>query len=272
MGELLSYGIAPHGFSIIEEISGEEKELFRPIREQMKILGKTLMQDKPDTIVILTPHGLRLKGYHAIYTTAYCRGSLSGFGQTVSLDYRCDVELANDILDALNERELPVVGCNYGALNGDMSNIPMDWGTLIPLWFCQSEIYQPEIVVIGPTRDVPLDQHVLIGEIIAATCLKSNKRIAVIASADQGHCHDENGPYGYHSASKNLDAQIMTCIEENCLKNLMDIEEALIANGKPDSIWQMLILEGILNIEPKKGKLLIYDVPTYFGMAVAIYD
>lgn len=272
MGQLLSYGIAPHGFSIIEEISGDEKEIFRVTRDNMKLFGRAIMKDKPDTIIVLTPHGLRLKGYNAVYTTFHCKGSLSANDQTVTLDYLCDRALAFDILEELEKQGLPVVGCNYGAMSGDLSNIPMDWGTLIPLWFCTDASYQPEIVVIGPTREMPLEKLVVMGEAIANVCLESSKKVSIIASADQGHCHDEKGPYGYHKASKVLDDYIMKAIKDNDLSRLMTIDEALILDGKPDSIWQMLILEGVLRVKPKKGRLLSYEVPTYFGMAVAVYE
>jgi len=55
MGNLVCGGIAPHGFSIIEEISGKECELFKPTRYAMDKLGKIIISHKPDTIVILTP-------------------------------------------------------------------------------------------------------------------------------------------------------------------------------------------------------------------------
>jgi len=262
--------VAPHGFSIIEEIAGTEKDLFKPTREAMTEMGKRLMEDKPDTIVVLTPHGLRLKGYNGIYTSNNCRGSLSQFEETVSLEYKCDLELSNEILEAVSQTTIPVVGCNYGALSGDLSNIEMDWGTLIPLWFCKSD-YQPEIVVIAPTREIPKEQLIEFGKTIGNVLNRSNKKIAVIASADQGHCHDENGPYGYHEASRILDDKIMEIVKVDDLKKLLYIEESLIDKGKPDSIWQMLILFGIIG-KSKKGLLLSYEVPTYFGMAVAIYE
>ncbi|MCH4887199.1 hypothetical protein EZV73_06435 [Acidaminobacter sp. JC074] len=262
--------VAPHGFSIIEEIAGPEKEMFKKTRDSMIEMGELIMKDRPDTIVVLTPHGLRLRGFNGIYTTAYCRGSLSQFDVSVSLDYKCDTDLSNEILDALDQTDIPVVGCNYGALSGEFSNIEMDWGTLIPLWFCTAD-YQPEIVVIAPTREIPKTQLIEMGKVMGNIFNRSKKKIAVIASADQGHCHDKDGPYGYHESSKILDEKVMALVVADDLEKLLYIEESLIEDAKPDSIWQMLILHGILG-DSKKGRLLSYEVPTYFGMAVAVYE
>lgn len=272
MEGLICGGIAPHGSSVIAEISGEEFELFKPTRDAMDKLGKEIMKNKPDTIIVLTPHGLRLGGYNAIYTSEYCRGKLSGNGQTVALEYKCDKNLANEILKSAIEENIPSVGCNFGALGGEESNIEMDWGTFIPLWFCNENCYKPQIVVIDPTRDIPRGELVKFGEIIGRICEKSGKKIALIVSADHGHCHNPEGPYGYNEASKEYDEKILSIIKDNNLKQLLDIDNNLVDNAKPDSLWQMLILYGALNIKPMYGKLYSYQVPTYFGMAVASYE
>lgn len=263
--------IMPHGFSIIEEIAGHEKELFKPTREATEKLGKAIMAKKPDTIIVLTPHGLRLKDYIAIYTCNYCRGSLSAGGATVSLEYECDTELAKQILKESEDANIPVVGCNFGALSGPASNIEMDWGTLIPLWYCTDDNHKPKIVVINPTRDIALNQLIRLGEIINETGNESSKRVALIASADQGHCHDEKGPYGYNSASKEYDELIRQIVKRDSLVELLDIDSTLIQHTMPDSLWQMLILYGAIKDTSLKRELLSYQAPTYFGMLVAGY-
>jgi len=96
---------------------------------------------------------------------------------------------------------------------------------LIPLWFCKSD-YQPEIVVIAPTREIPKEQLIEFGKTIGNVLNRSNKKIAVIASADQGHCHDESGPYGYHEASRILDDKIIEIVKADDLKKLLYIEES----------------------------------------------
>lgn len=272
MKGLICGGIAPHGFSIIEEISGDESELFKPTRDALGKLGKIVMKNKPDTIILLTPHGLRLDGYNAIYTSENCRGTLSGDGRSVKLEYKCDVELAKEIIRCAMESKIPTVGCNFGALSGEMSNIEMDWGTFIPLWFCRHNDYIPEIVVIGPSREIAIDDLVKLGEVIGKVSEKSDKKIALIASADQGHCHDKKGPYGFNKASKEYDNQISEIIKEDNLKKLLFMDMDLIQKAKPDSFWQMLILYGALKIKPMNGTLLSYQVPTYFGMTVSSYE
>jgi aromatic ring-opening dioxygenase LigB subunit len=266
-------GIAPHGYSIVGEIAGDEFELFKPTRDGMEELGRRLKKHNIDTVVILTPHGLRLQGYNAVYTSSYCSGFLSNKGNTVYAEFKCDQDLAKDILNRALDIDIPCVGANYGALSGQGSNVPMDWGTLIPMYFLGAkEEVKPEIVVIGPTREIPLGQLVELGKVIAKAAENSGKRVALIASADQAHAHDPNGIYGFDPAAKDYDDKILSLVKENHLEMVLGFDLEFVESAKPDSLWQMSILYGASTIVPLKGELISYQAPTYFGMLVACYE
>ena len=271
---MLSYaGIFPHGSSIIGEIAGPELKLYEPIRSGCEKLGERVKEIKPDTIIVITPHGLRLKGYNAVYTSEYCRGTLSDNGITVSADFKCDKEMAIEILENIEKNKIPVVGANFGALSGEESCIDMDWGTLIPLFFMGANSKsQPELVVIGPTREIPLTELVEMGKIIGNIAEKSSKKVVLIASADQAHAHDPNGIYGFSPKAKEYDEKIISIIKENRLEKLLEFNLDFVEDAKPDSLWQLLILYGASTVVPLKGELFSYQVPTYFGMLAAGFE
>jgi len=272
MGELCFAGMAPHGFSIIEEIAGKEVELFAPTRKAMIEFDRELVGSEPDSVIVLTPHGLRLKGFNSIYTTEYCRGSLSQFDSTVYLEYKCDRELATNLLESVEKTGIPVVGANYGTLSGPLSNIDMDWGTLIPLYYCDfDKEKKPELVVVTPTREVSYDLLITMGKTIGEEIKKSKKRIAVIASADQAHAHDLDGFYGFSALAKVFDELIIDILKRDALEELKHIDDNIVEAAMPDSLWQMLILYGIFQIFPKSCSFINYQVPTYFGMTVATF-
>jgi aromatic ring-opening dioxygenase LigB subunit len=158
-------------------------------------------------------------------------------------------------------------------MSGEGSDVPMDWGALIPLWYMGArDSVKPRIVVIGPTREIPLSQLVELGRVIAEAADKSGKRIALIASADQAHAHDPDGIYGYDRAAEEYDRDIVSIVRDNRLERLLDFDLDFVERAKPDSLWQMLILYGASLVVPMKGSLISYDVPTYFGMLVASYE
>jgi hypothetical protein len=81
---------------------------------------------KPDTIIVLTPHGLRVRGNICIYVSENCTGSLSDNGNTVYADFKCDVPLAEKIYAKAKKKDIQIVAVNYGTASGEYSNIELD--------------------------------------------------------------------------------------------------------------------------------------------------
>ena len=265
--------IAPHGSSIIDELAGSEKEMFQPTRTAMEKLGQKMKSFNPDTIIVLTPHGLRVRENACIYISENCRGSLSDNGNTISVDLKCDTPLAEKILFLSKQKNIPIVGVNYGTASGEYSNIEMDWGTLIPLWYMGArDEKKPQVVVIAPSREIPMSDLIELGRAIADAAMTSNKKIALVASADQAHAHDPEGIYGYHPSAKEYDQTMVDIVKNYQFQKLLEYDPDFINDAKPDSLWQMLILYGAAQVVPMKPEFLSYQVPTYFGMLVAGMD
>ena len=125
-------------------------------------------------------------------------------------------------------------------------------------------------MLISPARDLPGEVHVAAGRVIAATAAASGKRVGLIASADHGHAHDPDGPYGFDPASAVYDEQIVALVRENRLEGLLEIEPDFVATAQADSWWQMLVLHGAAG-GGFDAELLSYEAPTYFGMLCAAF-
>jgi len=264
--------IAPHGAEAIPELAGDMLEAFAETRRGMEQLAEEMKKNKPDTIVLATPHNLRLEGTIGVITTEFTRGTLEANNKTVKLHCKCDRQLARQILKNAKKLKLPVVGVNYGASEGEASCMPMDWGTLIPLWFLVGQDQAgPNVVIVTPSREIPLQNLVRFGRVVAKTAEASGKKIAFVASADQGHAHDAKGPYGFHLASAKYDEEVRNAVLKNDLAPLLSLPPQFIEDAKPDSLWQLAMLQGILKHTKMVGRLLSYQVPTYFGLLCAVY-
>ena len=265
--------IAPHGSEAIPQLAGDKLEAFADTRRGMEELAKQMKKHNIDTIIIATPHGLRLDHTIGIVTSEYSAGTLEDKGGKVSARFRCDRPLAQKIYQSAKKAGLPVVGANYGTSGGPESSMPMDWGVLIPLWFLGAqEKKKPRIIIVTPSREIPLAQLVEFGKVIARTAEKSKSKIAFVASADQGHAHNKTGPYGFHPASKEYDELVIRAIKENDLKRILTLDPRFVEDAKPDSLWQMTILEGILEQVPLTAKFVSYQAPTYFGLMCAYFE
>lgn len=263
--------IAPHGDEIIPQLAGDKLEAFSKTRQGMERIANLIKKHKIDTIVIATPHNLRLKGNIGVIIAEFTEGSLETNNGSVRVRFQCNRPLAVEILRRVKKFRLPVVGVNYGTDEGSSSCMPMDWGTLIPLWFFGAQAKKPRVIIITPSREIPMENLVKFGRLVAQAAEKSNEKVAFVASADQAHTHDKEGPYGFHVAAEKFDKLVKEAVEENNLKTLLNVEKKLIENAKPDSLWQIAILIGVLEQVPMKGKLISYQAPTYFGMLCAAY-
>ena len=134
-----------------------------------------------------------------------------------------------------------------GADDPAAATAPMDWGVLIPLWFMggRSEPQVP-VVVVSPARDRPIEEHVRAGRALARAAEESPKRVALIASADHGHAHDPEGPYGFDPAAAAYDETVVRLVQENRLGDLTEFDPAFVEAAKADSWWQLAMFHGAL--------------------------
>jgi aromatic ring-opening dioxygenase LigB subunit len=263
--------IMPHGAEAIPQLVEHKQKDFSEITRSMESIAAEMRRQHVDTVVIATPHNLRLKRNIGVITTEFTEGALHTENASVEIRLKCDRVLSQAILKEAEEADLPVVGVNYGTNEGESSCMPMDWGVLIPLWFVKSRIEKLQVVIVTPSREIPLQELVKFGTLIAKAANMCKAKVAFVASADQAHAHKKSGPYGFHADSAKFDQLVVDMIKQNRLEDALKLDEELIENAKPDSIWQLAILVGILRKVPMRANFLSYQAPTYFGMLCAAY-
>ena len=276
-GRLVFAAIAPHGGMIIPEIAGADRGKATTIQAAMEELGRRMAAAQPETVVVITPHGVRVSGMMCIGVTERAFGELSDDDENpqahIELALDVDRDLGYDIATRAHGRGIPVGLVGYGSSSGEASCLPLDWGALIPLWFMGGRAEPPpQVVVITPSRQLPLEELITFGACIAESATESGKRVGLIASSDLGHAHQRGGPYGYDPASARFDKLVCEAVKDQALRRLMDLDEWFIEAAKPDGLWQILILQGAIEHTPMRGEFLAYQVPTYFGMLCAAYS
>ena len=264
---LVFAAIAPHGTLPEAPVPGADKT-----HEALAELWRRFDTATPEATIVLSPHNVHVEGHFAVVLAGALSGSLAEFdAPEVTLACPVDVELATQALVALHDEGIPVVGASFGANDPGAATAPMDWGVLIPLWFMggRSEPQVPAVVV-SPARDRPIAEHVRAGRALARAAEESPKRIALIASADHGHAHDPDGPYGFDPAAAAYDEAIVRLVQEDRLSELLELEPAFVDAAKADSWWQLAMLHGALG-DDWQGDFLSYEASTYFGMLCAAY-
>ncbi|HEY7208211.1 MAG TPA: hypothetical protein VH416_08205 [Gaiellaceae bacterium] len=210
-------------------------------------IGRRLAATEPEALAIVTPHNVHVDGHFAVVTAAQLD------------DSPVDRKLAAGVLGSLRAAGLPAVGVSFGGNDPAEAVMPMDWGISVPLPF----LPPVQLVAISPARDRPLAEHVRVGEALADA--SAERRVALVASADHGHAHDPDGPYGFDPAAAEYDALVCEAVRASDLSRLLELGD-LAGRAKADSLWQLLVLHGAF-----RGplELLSYEVPSYYGMLCA---
>ena len=245
----------PHGNPVFEQPDGAT-------RRGMDELARRVAAARPEAIVIVTPHGTHVDGHFGVVRSIRLSEHANQFVDPDHL-YAGPGEpaLADACIHALQEDGLPALGLTFGATVGGASEMPIDWGAGIPLWFLRVPA-----VVVTPCRALSNEHHVRAGAALARA--SGDLRVAFVASADHGHGHTADGPYGFAAESKEYDERIVELVRGNRLGELTGWEASFAVAAKADSFWQLLMLHGALG-DGFDAEVLSYEAPTYFGMLTA---
>ena len=257
--------ITPHGGEIVPELALDNPDLMAVTRESMRKLGQKMAEAKPDVIVVVTPHSIRLDGFFAVSDSERMAGEVDEGGPSIAMERTVCRPLARAIVNAAEARDLPVAAVNYATAEGPFSCLPLDWGVIVPLWFMP----ETRIVVLSPSRSLSMEQHIAFGEALVDAVHGYDGRVGLIASCDWAHAHAADGPYGFDEAAKEFDNEVVTLVQNGQLEELAYFDRDFIEAAKPDGIWQALVLAGAMPNEERQVEFLSYEVPTYFGLLCA---
>ncbi|HXK15693.1 MAG TPA: hypothetical protein VNH45_14255 [Gaiellaceae bacterium] len=265
---LVFAAIAPHGGLVFEQPAGvgsTEPGGHVSTRAGMEELKRRFEAAQPEAMIIVTPHGTLVDNHFAVVRSGKVSEQPSQFLDGEYLyDGPGEPDLADACVRALQEDGLPALGITFGTTVAGASEMPIDWGAGIPLWFMRAPA-----VVVTPCRALSNDEHVRAGAALARAT--AGRRVAFVASADHGHGHSADGPYGYAPESKEYDDKIVDLVREDRLGELVAWDARIAVTAKADSFWQLLMLYGAVG-DGFAGELLSYEAPTYFGMICAAYE
>lgn len=250
--------IAPHGNPVYEQPDG-------PTARGMHELARRLQASGAEAAILATPHGTLLDDHFGVVRSARLTEHPNQFVDSTHLyEGEGAPELADECVRALQEAGLAALGMTFGTTAAGGSTMPVDWGVGIPLTFMRLPA-----VIVTPCRALSNDDHVRAGEALAAA--SGDKPVAFVASADHGHGHTHDGPYGFSEHSRPYDDDVQDLVSRNALGELVAWDPQRAKDALADSLWQMLMLHGALG-NGFSAELLSYEAPTYFGMLTAAFE
>lgn len=279
--------VAPHGWLLIPDLCADAAGALAT-RAALEELGRRCAAARPDVLVIATPHNFRVEGAVSLAAVARGAGALHHEGRSVEMNVPVDGPLTAAIAAAARRRAIPVALGGYAGHRRAESAIPLDWGTMVPLWFTghgrnlvghgdvlapdPAEDLGPPVVIATPSRSLPRAALVDFGEAVAEAAERDERRVAFIASCDWAHAHP-GSRYGFHAAAAAIDAAVVQALEENDPGRLLALDQGAVAAAAIDGLWQALMLAGVLRRVPMRGTVLSYEAPESYatGMIVAAF-
>ena len=254
--------IAPHGGHLmLPPDCGSPVEQCRAALDRM---AANLAAAQPDVIVVLTPHGIYMDDRITIGVMETAAGELDGLEVSAAID----LDFAAAWLYEAAERDIPFAPIQ---MNDPDRPFPLDWGVTIPYALLTQYTGTLPLVVACPGRSVSRMALTEAGSALTAAADLEQKRVALVISADQGHGHAEDGPYGFTPASAEYDAAMVAAVAADNLESLLTWDEEWPETALADSYWQTLTLIGVQRQVPLRGRFLAYQVDHYFGLLCAEY-
>jgi aromatic ring-opening dioxygenase LigB subunit len=260
--------IAPHG--VVPDMPEERLRKAANTDTAMREAAERFVAQRPDTVIMTTPHGFRSPTVH---TVSLCKRYFADLRTWYpwndnKMAIEGDSGLAEVILDECRRAGHPAHGAIYGATSEPV--YPMDWSLTSPLVYLQAAGYKGPIVAVTFTGG-EFNQEWQFGQFLGKACASSGRRVGIIASSDLSHVHSDEGPYGNDPVATEFDRVIREAVESDDFASLRNLDPAWVQRAAQDGLRSILILGGAIEHRGLRPEVLAYDVLVYFGMLTATY-
>ncbi len=256
---LVFSAICPHPPLLIPNIGRDNLIKLKKTRLAVENLVQDFYAAKPETVIIISPHGQLLEHAFTINHSPVLQGNFTDFGDLeTKVELKNDLGLAYKIKEAV-ETKLPLV----------LTTPPfLDHGAAIPLFYLTKPLKNLAAIPVGYSLLSP-EEHFALGKFIRKVVDQSSKRVALIASADLSHRLSSAAPEGYHESGEKFDRLIMEYLKNKQLDKLLKLDEKLVTESGECGYRSMLILLGAvaeINFTPQ---FLSYEAPFGVGYLTA---
>jgi len=257
---LVFSAIVPHPPILIPEIGKENvQQLDKTLRAYEK-LKKKLEKIKPETIIIISPHGNIQEKTFNINSFPKFMGDFEDFGNfSIKKIWKANIGLIGKISEALETKNILSL----------TSKEKIDHGTSIPLFKLTENLPNVKIIPIS-FSELSNQKHYEFGKLLKKEIINHKEKIAVIASGDLSHRLTKNTPAGYSSKGKKFDKKIIDLLLKNDITKIINMDDKLVKEANECGFRPILILLGIMHNIKHKPKLLSYEFP--FGIGYMLMD
>jgi AmmeMemoRadiSam system protein A/AmmeMemoRadiSam system protein B len=259
MENILGYYLMPHPPIIIPDIGKGEEKKIEATSLACNEIGREIADIKPDTIIVITPHGTMFSDAIAISDEERISGDLSQFRcANIKMDVPIDKEFNIKLGTACHLEGIPSVLVDSSTLRKYKCNYELDHGTIVPLYFVNKYYNDYKLVHITYSMIGDINLYKF-GMEIKKVAEELNRKVVIIASGDLSHKLKEEGPYSYSPYGKEFDKELLKNLENGDVVEAFNMNKIMIEEAGQCGLNSIYILLGAMEGKEIKGKLLSYE-------------
>lgn len=263
-------GLFPHPPIMLPEIGGSELEKMQATVTAVQQAAALIAAQKPETVIVMSPHNYVFSGGAAIFPQARIYGNLGNFGYPeLSMQVNSDMDLAEEIIRlADGTTDLYRIDGVWGQRYGH--ELYVDQGTFVPLYYLRKAGYTGQVVMMSPRFD-DYDSMVFLGQLVVKAAENLGKRIAIVASGDLSHRLLPGSPNGYTPKGAVFDKTVMDALRSLDISLLKGMSRSLIQEAGMCGLPSVYFLFGALQQMQPVLPVFSYEGPFGVGYGVALY-
>ena len=269
MSNIIGAFVFPHPPIIVPEVGKGNEITAQKTIKAVQEAARRIAELKPETILIITPHGNMLSDALTISGDALLRGSFSNFRTSeVNLEFNNDLELVEEILDGLEDSDAVAISLDKEVREAYRFTDELDHGALVPLYFIHKNYRKFKLVHITYSM-LPHHEHYDFGMAVRKAIEKLNRNTVIICSGDLSHRLTKDAPAGYSPKGKEYDEQYVDIIKQGDVSRLLNMDCELSEAAGECALRSTVIMYGILDGCKPEGEILSYEGPYGVGYCVA---
>jgi AmmeMemoRadiSam system protein B len=257
--------LVPHPPIIVPDIGRGEESKISTTTNAMEKLTLLLARYRPESVVIISPHGNYISDAMGILTATASDGNLSQWGVPgPSVHFDNDLELVELIRNEAKQQGIALKSIGQTGYN-------LDHGVMVPLHFLYRALKGVPLVPLTFSW-LSLKTHFEFGKAIQKAAEKSNKRVVIVASGDLSHKLIRGAPAGFDPSGKIFDEQLGKLLAAMDTKGVLNMDQSLIERAGECGLRSVIIMLGALDKLNVKSEILSYEGPFGVGYMVASFE
>ncbi len=269
-GRLVLASLTPHPPIILPEVGGPDTAQAQRTVDGMRRLAQIFAEARPDTIVVISPHGPVFSDTIAITGLPTVEGDLRQFSAAVSMEFSNDLGLAERIVNRAKLRGVSTALIEPSVFSRLRAPRRLDHGTMVPLYYVLQAVSGFRVVPVAMGMDTP-DRLYMFGMALREAVEEGEGRVALIASGDLSHRLKPGAPAGYSPEGKVFDERLVEALGRMDVEAIARLDDRLVEAAGECGLRPIFMMLGALDGLEVDAEVHSYEGPFGVGYAVASF-